>query len=126
MDTLDFEIDVFTRLAKTRLARDPGYAAVQAIPGIGPTLGAVFVAEIGDITRFNRPEALTCWAGLTPKHRESDTHVHRGRITKMGCGGRDRGLRRCQGKNSSPGGRRASRGWVGYSSSAVDVRLRGS
>lgn len=27
---------------------------------------------------------LTCWAGLTPKHHESDTHVHRGRITKQG------------------------------------------
>ena len=75
MDSLDFEIDVFTRLAKARLARDPGYAAVQTIPGIGPTLGAVFLAKIGDITRFARPEALTCWAGLTPKHRESDTHV---------------------------------------------------
>ena len=29
-------------------------------------------------------EKLTCWAGLTPKHHESDTHVHRGRITKQG------------------------------------------
>jgi transposase len=66
------------------LAGDPGYAAVQTIPGIGPTLGAVFVAEVGDVTRFDRPEQLTCWAGLTPKHRESDTHVHRGRITKHG------------------------------------------
>ena len=84
MDGLDFEIDVFTRLARARLASDPGYAAVQTIPGIGPTLGAVFVAEVGDVTRFARPEALTCWAGLTPKHRESDTHVHRGRITKQG------------------------------------------
>ena len=27
---------------------------------------------------------MTCWAGLTPKHHESDTHVHRGRITKQG------------------------------------------
>jgi transposase len=27
---------------------------------------------------------LACWAGLTPKHHESDTHVHRGRITKHG------------------------------------------
>jgi transposase len=75
---------VFTRLARARLAGDPGYTAVQTIPGIGPTLGAVFVAEIGDVTRFDRPEQLTCWAGLTPKHRESDTHVHRGRITKQG------------------------------------------
>jgi hypothetical protein len=30
---------------------------------------------------------------LTPEHHESDTTVNRGRITKMGCGGRSRGLR---------------------------------
>lgn len=44
----------------------------------------MFVAEIGDITRFHRPQQLTSWAGLTPKHHESDTTVHRGRITKQG------------------------------------------
>jgi hypothetical protein len=27
---------------------------------------------------------VTSWAGLTPKHRESDLVVHRGRITKQG------------------------------------------
>jgi putative transposase len=47
-------------------------------------LAAVFVAEIGDITRFGKPEQLTSWAGLTPKHHESDTTIHRGRITKQG------------------------------------------
>jgi len=78
------EIDVFAHLIRGRLAHDPGYTAVQTIPGIGPTLGAVLVAEIGDITRFSRPEQLSSWAGLTPKHHESDTHVHRGRITKQG------------------------------------------
>jgi transposase len=84
MDLLDFEIDHFAGMVRGRLARDPGYVAVQTIPGIGPILGAVFVAEIGDVDRFTRPEQLTCWAGLTPKHHESDTHVHRGRITKQG------------------------------------------
>jgi transposase len=84
MEDLDFEIDLFAGMVRGRLARDPGYAAVQQIPGIGPVLGSVLVAEIGDITRFARPEQLTCWAGLTPKHHESDTHVHRGRITKQG------------------------------------------
>lgn len=84
MDLLDFEIDVFHNLVKGRLARDPGYTAVQTIPGIGTVLGAVLVAEIGDITRFPTPEKLTCWAGMTPKHRESDTTVHRGKITKQG------------------------------------------
>jgi transposase len=51
---------------------------------VGPVLAAVFVAEIGDASRFARPEQLCSWAGMTPKHRESDTKVHRGRITRQG------------------------------------------
>ena len=84
LDQLDEEIDLFSRLIRGRLVADRGYAAVQRIPGIGPVLGAVFVAEIGDVHRFPGPQQLCSWAGLTPKHHESDTHVHRGRITKQG------------------------------------------
>ena len=43
-----------------------GYRAGRALPGIGPVLGAVIVAEIGGITRFPRPAELCSWAGLTP------------------------------------------------------------
>jgi transposase len=81
---LDFEIELFTKLVAGRLRTDPGYRAIQQLPGVGPVLAGVFVAEIGDITRFQRPEQLASWAGLTPKHHESDTTVHRGRITKQG------------------------------------------
>ena len=81
---LDFEIDTYAKLVAGRLRTDPGYQAIQQIPGVGPILAAVFVSEIGDITRFHRPEQLASWAGLTPKHHESDTTVHRGRITKQG------------------------------------------
>jgi transposase len=81
---LDFEIDTFARLVTGRLRTDPGYRAIQLLPGVGPVLAAVFVAEIGDITRFRRPQQLASWAGLTPTHHESDTTVHRGRITKQG------------------------------------------
>jgi transposase len=84
IDLLDFEIDTFASLAAGRLRAEPGYTAVQTIPGVGPVLAAVFVAEIGDITRFPTAGKLTCWAGMTPKHRESDIHVRRGRITKQG------------------------------------------
>ncbi len=84
MGDLDFEIDLFENLARGRLRVDPGYTAVRQIPGIGPILGAVFVAEVGDVTRFDTAAQLACWAGLTPKHHESDTHVRRGRITKQG------------------------------------------
>ena len=78
------EIDLFTDLAQRRLSHDAGYTAIQQIPGIGPVLAAVFVAEIGEVHRFDGPAQLTCWAGLTPAHHESDTTVHRGRITKQG------------------------------------------
>ena len=59
------------------LAGPDAYRAVQALPGIGPVLGAVIVAEIGDITRFRHPARLCSWAGLTPRHYESDTTVIR-------------------------------------------------
>ena len=43
-------------------------------------MAAVFVAEIGDVTRFATASRLCSWAGLTPRHRESDTHVQRGNV----------------------------------------------
>ena len=61
-----------------RRARAESKPGRQSIPGIGPTLGAVLVAEIGDITRFASASKLPCWAGLTPKHHESDTQQPRG------------------------------------------------
>jgi transposase len=84
LECLDFEVEVFTNLISGRLRGHRGYTAIQAIPGVGAILGAVFVAEIGNVHRFPRPGQLASWAGLTPKHRESDTKVHRGRITKQG------------------------------------------
>jgi transposase len=84
IEALDEEVDLFARLTRGRLVRDPGYVAVQQLPGVGPILGAVFVAEVGEVSRFRTAPQLACWAGLTPKHHESDTHVHRGRITKQG------------------------------------------
>ena len=66
------------------LRDDKGYWAIQAIDGIGETIAAIFVAEIGDVSRFATPDKLCSWAGLTPRHRESDTKITRGAITKMG------------------------------------------
>ena len=67
-----------------RLKGHRGYEAVQALRGVGPVLAAVFVAEIGDVGRFDNPRRLCSWAGLTPRLRESDAHTHRGHITKQG------------------------------------------
>jgi transposase len=68
----------------TRLRHHPGYCNLLRVKGIGPILAAVFVAEIGEVTRFPTASALCCWAGLTPRHYESDKTVHRGHISKEG------------------------------------------
>src|SRR5207248_9216318 len=80
----DREIVGLDRRIAAQLANHVGYKAIQRIHGVGPVLAAVFVAEIGDVTRFGTPDQLCCWAGLTPRHRESDTKVRRGAITKQG------------------------------------------
>jgi transposase len=84
IEVFDTEIEAVSKITRARLRADPGYASVQTIPGVGPVLGSVFVAEIGDVTRFPGPTQLASWAGLTPKHHESDSTVRRGRITKQG------------------------------------------
>jgi hypothetical protein len=40
IDALDFEVDTATTQLRGRLAGHTGYRAVQAIPGVGPTLAA--------------------------------------------------------------------------------------
>jgi transposase len=84
VDAVTWEVDLAAKLIGQRLAHDDGYRVIQQLPGVGPMLAAVFVAEIGDVTRFGGPRSLCSWAGLTPKHRESDTTVRRGRVTKQG------------------------------------------
>ena len=66
------------------IGRRPRLPGPPAIPGVGPVLAAVFVAEIGDISRFGSARHLCGWAGLTPTHHESDNKVRRGHITKQG------------------------------------------
>jgi len=84
IELYDREVAMLDREVARALAGDGGYRAIQAIPGVGPILGAVFVAEMGDVTRFDGPDKLASWAGRTPRHRESDTTVQRGHITKQG------------------------------------------
>jgi transposase len=84
IELYDREIGQCDARIHRRLNGHPGYEAIQALRGVGPVLAAVFVAEIGDVSRFDNPRRLCSWAGLTPRLRESDTHSHRGHITKQG------------------------------------------
>ena len=81
---LSSEITMLDEVIADLLGAYPPYLAVLRLPGLGPVLGAVAVAEIGDVSRFPGPGQLCSWAGLTPRHRESDVKVARGHITKQG------------------------------------------
>ena len=84
IDARDAHETRFSIMVADKLGGHAGYQAIQQLPGVGPILGAVFVAEIGDVHRFADPAHLCSWAGLTPRHHESDTVVRRGHITKQG------------------------------------------
>ena len=81
---LDGQVTALGAEASSMLAAEPGYAALRELPGIGPVLAAVIVSEIGDVTRFRKPGQLCSWAGLTPRHHESDLTVIRGHVSKQG------------------------------------------
>jgi transposase len=91
--------DLFGVTGRQRLAKVPlGPAYAQRIRSLLELIDildshearfAAMIAERldthrGDVHRFTDPAHLCSWAGLTPRHRESDTVVHRGHITKQG------------------------------------------
>ena len=63
---------------------DPIVRRLQAIPGVGPVLGLMIRAEIGDLSRFPTPGHLASYAGLVPRVDASAGRVHYGRITRRG------------------------------------------
>jgi len=84
LEICDREVDMLEKEVGPYFAGDLGYQAIVAIPGVGPVLAAVFVSEIGDVSRFKSARHLCSWAGLTSTHHESDEKVRRGHITKQG------------------------------------------
>lgn len=87
MMMLDNEIDILDVELDRRLKSHDGYRNLFKVKGNGPVLAAVFVVEIGDITRFGSPEQLACWARITPRHYESDRTVRRAHQQGRVCAG---------------------------------------
>jgi transposase len=57
---------------------------LMTIPGIGEVSAMMVLAEIGEVSRFARKEALCSYAGLVPWVRESAGKAARGSITRQG------------------------------------------
>ena len=58
---------------------------ITTIPGVGDTLGAIILSEIGDIHRFDAPNKLVAFAGLDVKVTQSGEFIGtKNKISKRG------------------------------------------
>src|SRR4029453_11372673 len=62
----------------------PVVEAYQALRGVAFLTAVTFVAEIGDVRRFETPRQLMAYLGLVPSERSTGEQVWRGSITKAG------------------------------------------
>jgi transposase len=88
VDELERNSNQLAKLDKTIIRaalENPRVIRLMTIPGIGPVVASTVLASIGDISRFETPEKLSCYFGLTPKVRQSgDRPARHGRISKQG------------------------------------------
>ena len=74
------QIDV----ARERWSLAPVVEALVALRGIDKLSATVLMAELGDISRFHKPEQLFSYVGLVPTEHSSGARRHQGRITRTG------------------------------------------
>jgi len=87
LDTLDFAQGQKERLEAAMhelAASDPRVPLLIQVPGIGVINAMTILGAVGDITRFENPEGLSSYAGLTPRIYDSGERRTTGKITKHG------------------------------------------
>jgi transposase len=62
----------------------PVVEAYQAMRGVSFVVAVTFVAEIGDLRRFDNPRQLMAFLGLVPSERSTGERVRRGGLTLAG------------------------------------------
>ena len=64
----------------------PVVTALQTLRGVDLIVAVTFVAEVGDVSRFESPRQLMGYLGLVPSERSTGDTIRRGGITKAGNG----------------------------------------
>src|SRR5260370_26355973 len=72
IDALQVPIDRLDWEVRQRARSDPRGKVLTQLPGVGPLIALVILAEIGDVTRFGSARKLASWAALTPTVRCND------------------------------------------------------
>jgi transposase len=90
-DAAEHVLQISMRVEKLRaemikLAKQmPEYPAVIALYGVGDTIAAKLIAEIGDVRRFESKRSLAAYAGVDPGKNDSGKKVSAsGQITRTG------------------------------------------
>jgi transposase len=62
----------------------PQAVLLQSIPGVGPVIAAILVADIGDVARFPTAAKLCAYAGMVPTVYASGKTLHIGHLSHAG------------------------------------------
>src|SRR5713226_5531539 len=84
LDLLRHQLGELDREIRKRSKASPVAQALEQIPGIGPFIASLLIAEIGDIWRFPTAKHLASYTGLVPSLYASGEHRWGGAITKQG------------------------------------------
>jgi transposase len=70
---LIWELDVEIKDIESaiQVIMDELHSPITTIPGVGVRMGAMILAEVGDFSRFESPDKLLAYAGLSPSTYQS-------------------------------------------------------
>ena len=80
--SLNRQIRETDRQISSEVAHDPYAQILHTVPGIGEYSALAISSEIGEISRFENAPALSAYAGLVPRIRQSGNREWKGRIIK--------------------------------------------
>jgi transposase len=72
------------KLVEELVQQIPGVSEMLKIKGVGLVMAAGFIAEVGDISRFDHPRQIQKLAGLNLKENSSGKHKGKTTISKRG------------------------------------------
>ena len=82
--TKQSQLEMITKVLEEETLRVPYADKLLAIKGVGLITAAGFLAEVGDIRRFDSPKQIQKLAGLEVKENSSGKHRGRSSISKRG------------------------------------------
>jgi transposase len=85
IDFLDARLEPLDRELKPFAHADPRALLLDTIPGVAELLALTIAVEVGDISRFPRPEQLVSYGRLAPRvHQSGQARPRSGPLTKSG------------------------------------------